>query len=97
MKAYVVVLLLFCVGFFECAWCQNNDVAVMNTLKKAIKEPNDLQWNDPDVCKWEHVQCNTMKRVTAIQIGGQSLNGSLPKELLQLSELTRFECMNNAC
>ncbi|KHM99461.1 Putative receptor protein kinase TMK1 [Glycine soja] len=68
----------------------------MNTLKKAIKEPNDLQWNDPDVCKWEHVQCNTMKRVTAIQIGGQSLNGSLPKELLQLSELTRFECMNNA-
>jgi len=86
-----LVVLLFCVGF-ECAWCQ--DDAVMNILKKAINGPNGLQWNDPDVCKWEHVQCSA-KRVTAIQIGAQSLHGSLPKELAQLSELTRFECMNN--
>nr|KYP50006.1 putative receptor protein kinase TMK1 [Cajanus cajan] len=36
-----------------------------------------------------------MKRVTAIQIGGHSLKGTLPKELVKLSELTRFECMSN--
>ncbi|TKY69208.1 Receptor protein kinase TMK1 [Spatholobus suberectus] len=88
-----LVVLLFCVGF-ERAWCQD-DVVVMNTLKKAVTEPNDLQWSDADVCKWKHVQCSTMKRVTAIQIGGLSLKGSLPKELAQLSALTRFECMSN--
>ncbi|WVZ12596.1 hypothetical protein V8G54_017126 [Vigna mungo] len=87
-----LAVLLFCVGF-ECAWCQ--DDAVMNKLKKTINEPNGLQWNDPDVCKWEHVKCSATKRVTAIQIGGQSLQGTLPKELAQLSELTRFECMSN--
>ncbi|KAL9324875.1 hypothetical protein ACSQ67_005520 [Phaseolus vulgaris] len=87
-----VVGVLFFVGF-ECAWCQ--DDVVMNMLKKAVKESDGLQWNDPDVCKWKHVQCSAMKRVTAIQIGGQSLQGSLPKELGQLSELTRFECMSN--
>ncbi|XP_047160008.1 receptor protein kinase TMK1-like [Vigna umbellata] len=90
--SWLAVLLLFCVGF-ECAWCQ--DDAVMNKLKKAINEPSGLQWNDPDVCNWKHVKCSAMKRVTAIQIGGQSLQGSLPKELAQLSELTRFECMSN--
>ncbi|KAG2377175.1 Receptor protein [Vigna angularis] len=90
--SWLAVLLLFCVGF-ECAWCQ--DDTVMNKLKKAINEPSGLQWNDPDVCKWKHVKCSAMKRVTAIQIGGQSLQGSLPKELAQLSELTRFECMSN--
>ncbi|XP_020232655.1 receptor protein kinase TMK1 [Cajanus cajan] len=100
MKTHVgfvpwVVVLLFCVGF-ECAWCQGDgDVGVMNTLKKAITAPNDLKWDDADVCKWSHVQCNTMKRVTAIQIGGHSLKGTLPKELVKLSELTRFECMSN--
>lgn len=87
-----LAVLLFCVGF-ECAWCQ--DDVVMNKLKKAINGPSGLQWNDPDVCKWEHVKCSATKRVTAIQIGGQSLQGSLPKELAQLSELTRFECMSN--
>ncbi|KAL2347808.1 hypothetical protein Fmac_001808 [Flemingia macrophylla] len=88
-----LLVLLFCVGF-ECAWCQG-DAEVMNMLKKAITTTNDLEWGDADVCKWSHVQCNTMNRVTAIQIGGRSLKGSLPKELVNLSELTRFECMNN--
>ncbi|KOM30103.1 hypothetical protein LR48_Vigan879s000700 [Vigna angularis] len=66
--SWLAVLLLFCAGF-ECAWCQ--DDAVMNKLKKAINEPSGLQWNDPGVCKWKHVKCSAMKRVTAIQIGGQ--------------------------
>ncbi|XP_027360223.1 receptor protein kinase TMK1-like [Abrus precatorius] len=92
MKTHLGIAL--CLVMFQCAWSQDDGV-VMNMLKKGIKAPSDLQWTDPDVCKWEHVQCNSMKRVIAIQIGMLSLEGSLPKELVQLSELTRFECMKN--
>ncbi|XP_061371842.1 receptor protein kinase TMK1-like [Gastrolobium bilobum] len=88
-------LVLVFAMMFHCAWSQD-DAVVMGTLKKAINEPDGLQWSDPDVCKWNHVQCNSMKRVTAIQIAKLNIQGSLPKELVQLTELTRFECMNNA-
>ncbi|KAK7308637.1 hypothetical protein VNO77_42256 [Canavalia gladiata] len=88
------LVLLYPMMFFQRAWSQD-DAAIMNMLKKAIKAPDDLQWTDADVCKWNHVQCDSGKRVSAIQIGRMSIQGSLPKELAQLSELTRFECMNN--
>ncbi|XP_057445097.1 receptor protein kinase TMK1-like [Lotus japonicus] len=88
-----LVLLLFSLMFLPRACPQ--DAVVMNTLKKAITSSSGLKWSDPDVCNWNHVQCNSNKRVTAIQIGYLNLEGSLPKELVQLTELTRFECMQN--
>ena len=74
--------------------CQ--DVEVMNILKNTINAPIAFQWTDPDVCKWKHVQCDSRKRVTAIQIGYQSLKGFLPKELVNLAALQRFECQGNS-
>ncbi|XP_054809691.1 receptor protein kinase TMK1-like [Prosopis cineraria] len=72
------------------------DAAVMAILKNSIKGSSSLQWSDPDVCKWSHVQCNSAKRVAAIQIGNLNLQGSLPKELSRLTELQRFECQSNS-
>ncbi|KAE9597520.1 hypothetical protein Lal_00029835 [Lupinus albus] len=75
---------------------RGQDYEVMIMLKKMIiNAPTNLQWTDSDVCKWNHVQCDKGKRVTAIQIGNQNLQGSLPKELEKLSELTNFECQGN--
>ncbi|KAJ1387840.1 Serine-threonine/tyrosine-protein kinase, catalytic domain [Sesbania bispinosa] len=90
----VFLVLLFSVMFLS-AWSQ--DDVVMEALKKAIIIPpqSGLKWSGPDVCQWSKVQCNSEKRVTAIQIGEHNLQGSLPKELVQLSELKRFECMKN--
>ncbi|XP_028795086.1 receptor protein kinase TMK1-like [Neltuma alba] len=67
----------------------------MNILKKAINAPASLRWTDTDVCKWQRVDCNSDKRVIAIQIGSLNLQGVLPKELENLSELQRFECPQN--
>ncbi|KAE9607504.1 putative protein kinase RLK-Pelle-LRR-IX family [Lupinus albus] len=75
---------------------RGQDYEVMIMLKRMIiNAPNTLQWTDPDVCKWNHIQCDKRNRVIAIQIGNQTLQGSLPKELENLSQLTRFECQGN--
>ncbi|XP_061374579.1 receptor protein kinase TMK1-like [Gastrolobium bilobum] len=75
---------------------QCQDAEVMNMLKNMINAPISFQWTDTDVCKWRHIQCDSGKRVTAIQIGNQNLHGSLPKELEKLTELERFECQGNS-
>ncbi|KAJ1437849.1 Serine/threonine-protein kinase, active site [Sesbania bispinosa] len=75
--------------------CRCQDAEVMVLLRNMINAPISFQWTDPDVCKWRHVQCDAMKRVTDIQIGNQNLQGSLPKELEKLTELQRFECQHN--
>lgn len=72
----------------------STDVLVMQDLKKAINSPNSLAWTDPDPCNWNHVQCSS-KRVTRIQIGHQTLKGSLPPNLNKLTALQVFEVQGN--
>lgn len=86
----LVLMLSFLVISTRC-----QDAEVMGILKNMINAPANLQWTDTDVCKWKHVQCDSRKRVIAIQIGNQNLQGSLPKELAKLTSLQRFECQSN--
>ncbi|CAK8579682.1 unnamed protein product [Lathyrus sativus] len=87
------ILLVFCIVIIPTT-CQ--DAEVMNILKGTINSPLTFQWTDPDVCRWRRIQCDSRKRVTAIQLGGQNLQGFLPKELSKLTNLQRFECQSNA-
>ncbi|KAL2342395.1 hypothetical protein Fmac_003680 [Flemingia macrophylla] len=75
------------------ATCQ--DAEVLAILKTTINAPVSFQWTGPDVCKWKHVECDSSKRVVAIQIGNQNLQGSLPNELEKLTALEHFECQSN--
>ncbi|TKY61008.1 Receptor protein kinase TMK1 [Spatholobus suberectus] len=68
----------------------------MGILKNTINAPISFQWTGPDVCKWKHVECDSSKRVIAIQIGKQNLQGSLPKELVKITTLEHFECQSNS-
>ncbi|KAK1404153.1 receptor protein kinase TMK1 [Heracleum sosnowskyi] len=74
---------------------QPNDIAVMLSLKKTLNPSPLLGWTDPDPCKWAHVVCSEGKRVTKIQIGHQNLQGTLPPNLSELSELERLELQWN--
>ncbi|KAJ0038334.1 hypothetical protein Pint_22482 [Pistacia integerrima] len=70
------------------------DAAAMQALKTSIGNPPNLGWTDPNPCKWEHVACSD-NRVTKIQIGSQSLKGTLPPDLRNLTSLTVLEVMKN--
>ncbi|WCJ33660.1 transmembrane kinase 1 [Euphorbia peplus] len=74
-----------------------DDAAVMIKLRENLGNPASLRWSGTDPCQWAHIQCDSAKtRVTAIQIGGQNLKGTLPPELRNLTALKRFEVMGNS-
>ncbi|KAJ9172945.1 hypothetical protein P3X46_016130 [Hevea brasiliensis] len=73
----------------------SEDVAVMLALKKSLNVPDSLGWSDPDPCNWNHVGCSDEKRITRIQIGRQNLQGTLPSNLQNLTQLVRLELQWN--
>ncbi|MQM14640.1 hypothetical protein Taro_047575 [Colocasia esculenta] len=71
------------------------DAAAMRALAKALGADQSLGWSlSGDPCTWQHVSC-TSNRVTAIQIGNQSLSGTLAPEVRNLTSLTRLELQMN--
>lgn len=85
-------LLLLCA--FLCVNSLSDDAAAMFALKKSLNNPDQLAWSDPDPCKWGNVFCSE-NRVTRIQIGHQTLAGTLPQELSSLTLLERLELQWN--
>ncbi|KAK6256127.1 Protein kinase domain - like 10 [Theobroma cacao] len=73
----------------------SDDAAVMLALRKTLNPPESVGWSDTDPCKWSHVVCSEDKRVTRIQIGHQNLQGTLPSNLQNLTELERLELQWN--
>ncbi|KAJ8763089.1 hypothetical protein K2173_023294 [Erythroxylum novogranatense] len=73
----------------------SEDAAVMQALKISLNSPDSLGWSDPDPCEWKHVGCSDDKRVTRIQIGHQNLQGTLPSDLQNLTQLERLELQWN--
>ncbi|KDP25825.1 hypothetical protein JCGZ_22547 [Jatropha curcas] len=98
--SFNIFLLFFLSGFssmFHFVNSQANpsqDAAVMFSLKKSLNVPDSLGWSDPDPCNWNRVTC-TEKRVTRIQIGRQGLQGTLPSNLQNLTQLVRLEVQWN--
>ncbi|KAJ6368069.1 hypothetical protein OIU78_000611 [Salix suchowensis] len=93
------LFLIFLVGFssiFGYASSQASlDAEVMLSLKKSLNVPDSLGWSDPDPCNWNLVVCSDEKRVTRIQIGRQNLQGTLPSNLQNLTQLERLELQYN--
>lgn len=68
----------------------------MIALRDSLNLTGSLNWSGSDPCKWSLVQCDdTSNRVTAIQIGGKGISGTLPPDLGNLTSLTKFEVMRN--
>lgn len=72
-----------------------DDASVMLVLRDSLKPPKELGWSDPDPCKWKQIVCSEQKRVTRIQIGHQTLQGTLPQSLSNLTLLERLELQWN--
>ncbi|MCL7043401.1 hypothetical protein MKW94_014659 [Papaver nudicaule] len=95
-KTHFRVLTLFLLVFPLLVNSQTNpdDVTVMLDLKKSLSTGKDLDWSDPDPCKWAKIYCSE-NRVTGIQLKDLSLTGTLPANLNNLTSLERLELQGN--
>ncbi|KAJ0038121.1 hypothetical protein Pint_22477 [Pistacia integerrima] len=71
------------------------DAAAMQALKTSLGNPANLGWTDPNPCSWDYVVCSNDIRVNQIRIGSQSLKGTLPPDLRNLTSLTTLDVMKN--
>lgn len=99
MKSFLVLkfasfLLLGFSSFFFHAVSQN-DASVMLALRDSLNPSKELDWSNPDPCKWDKIVCSEEKRVIRIQIGHQNLQGKLPQSLSNLTQLERLELQWN--
>ncbi|KAL3596769.1 hypothetical protein D5086_008406 [Populus alba] len=95
LKLFLIFLFGFSSIFRYASSQASPDAEVMLSLKKSLNVPDSLGWSDPDPCKWNHVVCSDEKRVTRIQIGRQNLQGTLPSNLQNLTQLERLELQYN--
>ncbi|PKU73485.1 receptor protein kinase TMK1 [Dendrobium catenatum] len=71
------------------------DVAAMHALSLSLGADRALGWSQSsDPCSWSRVTCSN-GRIVAIQIGNQSLAGTIPKDIANLTALTRLELQFN--
>ena len=96
---YVVLRIFF--FFVVLVLCGNvvvvysDDAAVMKSFRESIKNPGSLGWTAANPCDWDNVRCDGSNRVTKIQIKDMNLQGTLPKELQNLTALSDFEVQGN--
>ncbi|CAL4926991.1 unnamed protein product [Urochloa decumbens] len=92
-------LLLALVALSAGAAAQSSDAEAMRAVAKAMGADKALGWDlagDPCSPKpWDHVSCES-GRVTAIQVGGRGLTGTLAPEVRDLTALKRLEVFGNS-
>ncbi|KAH0936431.1 hypothetical protein HID58_013548, partial [Brassica napus] len=72
-----------------------DDATIMQSLKSTLHLTPDVDWSNPDPCKWVAVQCDGSNRVTRIQLKQKGISGTLPLDLQKLSELIVLEFFSN--
>ncbi|GLT75300.1 hypothetical protein SLA2020_470340 [Shorea laevis] len=73
-----------------------SDAPAMLALKSTLEITSLLDWTNSNPCLWTGVQCSSgSNRVTRIQIPSNSVTGTLPPDLKNLSALINFDVMNN--
>ncbi|CAE6062790.1 unnamed protein product [Arabidopsis arenosa] len=71
------------------------DDSTMEALKSSLNLTSDVDWSNPNPCKWESVECDGSNRVTKIQLKQKGIRGTLPTDLQKLSELVVLELFLN--
>ncbi|OIW04161.1 hypothetical protein TanjilG_00721 [Lupinus angustifolius] len=72
---------------------------VLYSLKRTLSDPNNmLQTWDPTLvspCTWFHVTCNSDNRVTRLELYENNIEGVIPPELGNLTNLVSLGLYNN--
>ncbi|XP_060173896.1 receptor-like kinase TMK4 [Lycium barbarum] len=88
-------LILFFLSFFTLTFC--DDAEVMSKLLAALS-PTPNGWDSSkQFCSWKNVNCDKSSgTVTSINLDSQSLTGTLPSEINQLSNLKTLSVQKNS-
>ncbi|XP_020552442.1 receptor-like kinase TMK4 [Sesamum indicum] len=70
------------------------DADVMAKLAKSIS-PTPAGWTGSSFCKWHGISCDSSGQVTSINLASESVSGTLPSELNQLSSLKSLSLQRN--
>ncbi|KAG7563259.1 Protein kinase-like domain superfamily [Arabidopsis suecica] len=98
LKSHLGTLCFFIslLGFINFSVSQNGvDDLTMEALKSSLNLTSDVDWSNPNPCKWESVECDGSNRVTKIQLKQKGIRGTLPTDLQKLSELVVLELFLN--
>lgn len=92
----IILVMMVFVPFVVESKISPADAGAMQDLLASLKGLDSLKWSQTtDPCTdWEKVTCSG-DRVSAIQIGSQSLSGLLPSSISNLTSLTRLELQSN--
>ncbi|XP_010424954.1 PREDICTED: receptor-like kinase TMK3 [Camelina sativa] len=98
MTSHLGILCFFIslLGFLNFSVSQNGvDDSTMKALKSSLNLTSDVDWSNPNPCKWVSVECDGSNRVTKIQLKQKGILGTLPPDLQNLSELVILELFLN--
>ncbi|GER40608.1 leucine-rich repeat protein kinase family protein [Striga asiatica] len=77
----------------------NTEGDALYAFKQALSDPQDVLENwDPTLvnpCTWEHVQCDSSSNVVRMEVYSNKINGSIPKQLGQLTQLVSLDLYDN--
>ncbi|CAF2090760.1 receptor-like kinase TMK3 [Brassica napus] len=93
-RSHLFLCLLLLLAFLNFAAPQD-DARIMLSFKSSLNLTSDVDWSNPNPCKWDTVQCDGSSRVTRIQLNQKGIRGTLPPNLQNLSELVVLELFSN--
>ncbi|XP_059301055.1 receptor-like kinase TMK4 [Lycium ferocissimum] len=92
--AFLHLLLLLLFTFLSLT--SSDDADVMSKLLTSLSPPPSTWSTSQSFCSWKNVNCDkSSNTVTSINLDSQSLSGSLPPEITQLSNLKTLSVQKN--
>ncbi|GMH26277.1 hypothetical protein Nepgr_028120 [Nepenthes gracilis] len=78
------------------SFCQSSspDAPAMLELRRGLTLPSSIEWSNPNPCEWQHVDCDSNKRVTRIQLGNSGVSGNISSAIDNLTSLQVLELYN---
>ncbi|KAJ0702998.1 putative protein kinase RLK-Pelle-LRR-IX family [Helianthus annuus] len=93
---HLLLLLLTTVLLLSSTTTTADDSTVMSTFQTTLSPPPTSWKTSTDFCTWEGIKCDNSNRVTSINLLSQSLTGSLPPTLNQLTQLKTLSLQKNS-
>ncbi|KAJ4788427.1 Leucine-rich receptor-like protein kinase family protein [Rhynchospora pubera] len=76
----------------------SDDMSALLSLKSGLVDPLGLLngWKDPPYCKWTGVACDSLNRVTSLDLSNMNISGQISNDITLLTGLTYLNLSLNS-